>query len=72
MMENFVDTPLWQMAIIRSEILNFLLGARVKISLMLRENKQMDDGRFVLFEEGAEIEVSFLFYNFINFKIRIT
>jgi len=41
-MDHFGDTPLWQMAIIRSELLTFLLGARVKVSLMLREHKQME------------------------------
>ena len=42
LMDHFGDTPLWQMAIIRSELLTFLLGARVKVSLMLREHKQME------------------------------
>jgi hypothetical protein len=43
-MDHFGDTPLWQMSIIRSELLNFLHGARVKVSLMLRERRQMDGG----------------------------
>lgn len=42
LMDNFGDTPLWHMAVIRSELLNFLLGARVKVSLMLRERRQLD------------------------------
>uniref|UniRef100_A0A914MB35 Uncharacterized protein n=1 Tax=Meloidogyne incognita TaxID=6306 RepID=A0A914MB35_MELIC len=58
-MDHFGDTPLWQMAIIRSELLTFLLGARVKVSLMLREHKQMEDGRFVLFPEGEQIELPY-------------
>nr|CAD2127073.1 unnamed protein product [Meloidogyne enterolobii] len=59
LMDHFGDTPLWQMAIIRSELLTFLLGARVKVSLMLREHKQMEDGRFVLFPEGEQIELPY-------------
>uniref|UniRef100_A0A1I8BFH7 Protein OSCP1 n=1 Tax=Meloidogyne hapla TaxID=6305 RepID=A0A1I8BFH7_MELHA len=59
LMDHFGDTPLWQMAIIRSELLNFLHGARVKVSLMLREHKQMEDGRFVLFPEGEQIELPY-------------
>ena len=39
LMDHFGDTPLWQMSIIRSELLNFLHGARVKVSLMLRERQ---------------------------------
>lgn len=56
-MDHFVETPLWEMAAIRSEMLNYFLGARVKVSLMLREKRQLEDGRFVLFgpsENGGE------------------
>jgi hypothetical protein len=59
LMDHFGDTPLWQMAIIRSELLNFLLGSRVKVSLMLREHRQLDDGRFVLFQNGEQVELPY-------------
>ena len=58
-MDYFGDTPLWQMSVIRSELLNFLLGCRVKVSLMLRERRQLDDGRFVLFPDGEQIELPY-------------
>ena len=72
-MDNFGDTPLWHMAVIRSELLKFLLGARVKVSLMLRERRQLDgaifliftafpfgtDGRFVLFPDGEQVELPY-------------
>uniref|UniRef100_A0A915EW65 Uncharacterized protein n=1 Tax=Ditylenchus dipsaci TaxID=166011 RepID=A0A915EW65_9BILA len=45
LMDNFVETPLWEMAAVRSEVLNYLLGSRVKVSLMLREKRQLEDGR---------------------------
>lgn len=48
-MNNFIETPLWEMAAIRCDILNFFLDTRVKITRMMRENRQLDDGRFVLF-----------------------
>ncbi|KAI1714192.1 organic solute transport protein 1 domain-containing protein [Ditylenchus destructor] len=54
LMDNFVETPLWEMAAVRSEMLNYFLGARVKVSLMLREKRQLDDGRFVLFPPGPD------------------
>lgn len=59
LMDYFGDTPLWQMSVIRSELLNFLLGCRVKVSLMLRERRQLDDGRFVLFPDGEQIELPY-------------
>ncbi|KAL3076759.1 hypothetical protein niasHS_011496 [Heterodera schachtii] len=59
LMDHFGDTPLWQMSAIRCELLNFLSGTRVKVSLMLREHRQLDDGRFVLFPEGEQIELPY-------------
>lgn len=50
-MDNFVEMPLWEMAAIRYDILNFFLDTRIKITRMLRENRQLDDGRFVLFSD---------------------
>ncbi|VDN90440.1 unnamed protein product [Brugia pahangi] len=42
---------LWEQAMIRSCLLNFFQDLRVNISLFVRENKQTDDGRFILFPE---------------------
>lgn len=58
-MDNFVETPLWEMAAIRSELMNYFAGQRIKISLMLREGRQMEDGRFVLFNPNVPIELPY-------------
>uniref|UniRef100_A0A183BTG9 NR LBD domain-containing protein n=1 Tax=Globodera pallida TaxID=36090 RepID=A0A183BTG9_GLOPA len=42
LMDHFGDTPLWQMAVIRSELLNFLSGTCVKASPLLRAQRQLD------------------------------
>uniref|UniRef100_A0A914HP35 Protein OSCP1 n=1 Tax=Globodera rostochiensis TaxID=31243 RepID=A0A914HP35_GLORO len=59
LMDHFGDTPLWQMAVIRSELLNFLSGTCVKASQLLRAQRQLDDGRFVLFPAGEQIELPY-------------
>uniref|UniRef100_A0AAF5PQW0 Protein OSCP1 n=1 Tax=Wuchereria bancrofti TaxID=6293 RepID=A0AAF5PQW0_WUCBA len=43
--------PLWEQAMIRSCLLNFFQDLRVNISLFVRENKQTDEGYFILFPE---------------------
>ncbi|KAI3420925.1 Protein oscp1 [Globodera pallida] len=48
-----------QMAVIRSELLNFLSGTCVKASPLLRAQRQLDDGRFVLFPAGEQIELPY-------------
>lgn len=58
-MDNFVETPLWEMAAIRSELMNFFAGQKIKISLMLREGRQLDDGRFVLFPPNETVELPY-------------
>ncbi|VDK84945.1 unnamed protein product [Litomosoides sigmodontis] len=47
----YYDIPLWEQAMIRSCLLNFFQDSRVNVSLFVRENKQTEEGRFVLFPE---------------------
>ncbi|CAG9534071.1 unnamed protein product [Cercopithifilaria johnstoni] len=48
---TYYEIPLWEQAMIRSCLLNFFQDSRVNISLFLRENKQTEEGRFILFPE---------------------
>ncbi|VDK85476.1 unnamed protein product [Onchocerca ochengi] len=48
---TYHDIPLWEQAMIRSCLLNFFQNSRVNVSLFLRENKQTEEGRFILFPE---------------------
>ncbi|KAL4001660.1 Organic solute transport protein 1 family protein [Acanthocheilonema viteae] len=48
----YYEIPLWEQAMIRSCLLNFFQDSRVNVSLFLRENKQTEEGRFILFPES--------------------
>ncbi|OZC08215.1 hypothetical protein X798_04774 [Onchocerca flexuosa] len=48
---TYHEIPLWEQAMIRSCLLNFFQNSRVNVSLFLRENKQTEEGRFILFPE---------------------
>ncbi|KAM3724312.1 Protein OSCP1 [Dirofilaria immitis] len=49
---TYHEIPLWEQAMIRSCLLNFFQNSRLNVSLFLRENKQTEEGRFILFPES--------------------
>uniref|UniRef100_A0A914D024 OSCP1 n=1 Tax=Acrobeloides nanus TaxID=290746 RepID=A0A914D024_9BILA len=55
MLNYYAQTPIWEMTLIRNTMMSFFQDARVKVSVMLREKRQLEDGRFLLF--GDEIEL---------------
>lgn len=52
---NYFNRSAWELAFIRATLLNFYQDARVKVSLLLREKRQLDDGHFVLSSDNITI-----------------
>ena len=53
MSANFFDLKPTELAVLRQTMLRFYQDARVKVSMLLREKRQKDDGRFVIAVKGA-------------------
>lgn len=62
-MDNFAETPLWEIAAIRCDILNFFLNMRNKITQPLSKNCQLKDKELVIFlyklQNECEIELPY-------------
>ncbi|KAH7731369.1 protein OSCP1-like protein [Aphelenchoides avenae] len=52
---HYFEAPLWELSLIRNTLMTFLQDARVKVSLMLREKRQLEDGRFRLFRDQVDL-----------------